>query len=153
MLELAIGVIMAVMLVVLIVNPKRWTEPAQALESRPRWWVLLGFVGVGFYGGFIQAGVGILLLVGLVMGAGLGAMHANSIKLFLTLLFTAASLAIFALNDQVAWSIGLVVALGQASGAYAGARFLAHSETASVWIRRVLIAVVAVSCAKFFGLF
>lgn len=153
MLELAIGGIMAVMLVVLLVNPKRWLEPRELNGERPRWWVLLGFVGIGFYGGFIQAGVGILLLIGLVMGAGLGAMHANAIKLFLTLLFTAVSLAIFAWNEQVVWSVGLVVAVGQACGAYLGARFLAESDAAAVWIRRVLIAVVAVSCLKFFGLF
>lgn len=152
MLEYAIGVVMLVMLVVLLVDPKRWIESRQASGERPAWYVLLGFVAVGFYGGFIQAGVGILLLVGLVMGAGLGAMHANAIKLFLTLLFTAVSLAIFALNDQVAWSVGLVVAVGQASGAYIGARFLAESESAGLWIRRVLIGVVAISCLKFFGL-
>ncbi len=150
-LKLAIGGIMAFMLVVLIVNPKKWLESSDRAPERPRWWVLLGFVAIGFYGGFIQAGVGVLLLVGLVMGANLGAMHANSIKLFLTLLFTAVSLAIFAFNGQVAWTVGLVVAVGQALGAYLGARFLAQSDVAGVWIRRVLIAVVAISCLKFFG--
>lgn len=153
-LDRAIGGVMVTMLIVLFINPKRWLDDESSWQGdRPKWWLLLAFVGVGFYGGFIQAGVGVLLLVGLVMGAGLAPLHANGVKLFLTLLFTLASLAVFVFQDQVAWSVGLVVATGQATGAWIAARFLAQNERAGVWIRRVLIAVVAVSALKFFGAF
>jgi uncharacterized membrane protein YfcA len=153
-LDRAIGGVMVTMLLVLMINPKRWLdEETESENERPPWWLLLAFVGVGFYGGFIQAGVGVLLLVGLVMGAGLAPLRANGIKLFLTLLFTIASLVVFVIHDQVAWSVGLIVAIGQASGAWLAARFLAQSERAGVWIRRVLIAVVAISALKFFGAF
>jgi uncharacterized membrane protein YfcA len=153
-LDRAIGGVMVVMLIVLLINPKRWLDDEATRDAgRPPWWLLLAFVAIGFYGGFIQAGVGVLLLVGLVMGAGLAPLHANGIKLFLTLLFTVAALGVFIVYDQVAWTVGLVVAIGQATGAWLAARFLAQSERAGVWIRRVLIAVVAVSALKFFGAF
>lgn len=155
LLDQAIGGVMVVMLIVLFINPKKWLgeEAADPDRGRPAWWLLLLFVGIGFYGGFIQAGVGVLLLVGLVMGAGLLPMHANGIKLFLALLFTGVALAVFAIQGQVNWFVGFVVATGQATGAWVAARFLAGNDKAGVWIRRALIAVVAVSALKFFGLF
>lgn len=153
-LNLVIGGIMAAMLIVLLFNPRDFlAERTPQPGDRPAWWLLPVFLGIGFYGGFIQAGVGIMLLVGLVIGAKLGAMHANGIKLFLTLLFTAAALLVFAWHDQVDWAIGAIVATGQGAGGWVAARFLSESERAGVWIRRALIAVVAVSCFKFFGAF
>ncbi len=148
-LNLTIGLVMLTMLVVLWRNPRQFIEEA-AREPRlgplPSFFV---FFGIGFYGGFIQAGVGILLLTALVLGAGLAPVKSNGIKLAVTLLFTAVALAIFAWNGQVDWQLGAIVASGQALGAWLAARFLADSKSAGLWMRRVLIAVVSVSAAAF----
>ena len=147
--EIAIAVVMAVMLVVLLIRPQQWLQPKeQAPNTRRTVWVWLCFVAIGFYGGFIQAGVGVLLLVGLVALANLAPMHANSIKLLLALLFTVGALVVFGARGQVAWTVGLVVSVGQVVGAYVAARFLAESDRAGVWIRRALIAVVAASAVE-----
>ena len=48
-------------------------------ETAPRWLVALGFFGVGIYGGFIQAGVGFLIL-GVLSMAGFDLVRGNAIK-------------------------------------------------------------------------
>lgn len=148
-LNLAIAAVMATMLVVLMIDPKRWLPSTGDSEPcRPHPLVLLLFLGIGFYGGFIQAGVGMLLLVGLVVAARIEPMRANAIKLLSNVVFVPVALLIFATQGQVDWAVGGVVAFGQMFGAYLAARFLAKSDRAGVWIRRVLIAVVAVSLLK-----
>ena len=149
-LNLAIAAIMVGTLIALLLRPQQFLAKAEAHDgARPKWWLLLAFVGIGLFGGFIQAGVGILLLVGLVMGAKLEPMHATGVKLSLTLLFTSSALAVFVWHGQVDWVLGGIVAVGQGLGAWLAARFLAGNERAGLWIRRALIAVVAVSSVKF----
>lgn len=149
-LERAIGVLMAVMLVVILFDPKKWLRKREETQvSRPGLLLLLAFVGVGFYGGFIQAGVGILLLVGLVVGAGYDAVSANGIKLFLNLIFTVVALAVFVWNGQVDWAFGALMAVGQSFGAWVAARFAADNDNAGVWIRRLLIVIVAAAMIRF----
>ncbi|MEZ4609736.1 MAG: hypothetical protein R2838_05735 [Caldilineaceae bacterium] len=66
---MAIGVVMIIMLVVILSNPKRWLrEKSEVAEGRPGVLMLGLFFVIGIYGGFIQAGVGIFLLAALVMG-------------------------------------------------------------------------------------
>lgn len=147
-----IGAVMLLMLGVAFLNPKKWLEDDSKLPEKPGVLLILAFVGVGFYGGFIQAGVGILLLVALVVGAGYGPVSANGVKLFLTLLFTFVALPIFAYMGQVDWALGGLMAIGQGAGAWAAAKFAVESEDAGLWIRRVLVVVVLVSVTKLFGL-
>jgi uncharacterized membrane protein YfcA len=149
-LERAIGALMAVMLVVILVDPKKWLRTREESQvDRPTILLLLAFVGIGFYGGFIQAGVGILLLVGLVVGAGYDAVSANGVKLLLTLVFTVVALVVFAWNDHVSWGFGALMAVGQSVGAWAAARFAADRDDAGRWIRYLLFVIVAAAMLKF----
>ena len=144
-----VGVIMVSMLFVLLFNPKRWLEE-KLEEPRATPLLYIAFVGIGFYGGFIQAGVGVLLLIALVLGVGYDAVRANGIKLLLALVFTAAALIVFVWNDQVDWALGALMAVGQAIGAFVAARFASDSESAAVWIRRLLVVVTVAASVRFF---
>ena len=152
--ETAIGVVMALMLVVILINPKRWLrETSDLTEGRPRWWLLAVFFAVGTYGGFIQAGVGVLMLAALVLGAGYNVIEGNAIKLLIAAIFTTGALLVFVANDQVNWAYGALMAVGQSVGAWAAARFAVESENIAVWVRRLLIVIVFFSMLKFFGVF
>ena len=152
--DLAIGIVMVSMLLVLVVDPKKWLKEATELhEGRPPVWLLGVFFLVGIYGGFIQAGVGIMMLAALVVGAGYELVEANAVKMLIALLFTTGALAVFVLDAKVNWTYGAFMAVGQGLGAFLGARFAVESDKAGVWIRRLLIVIVAVSAAKFLGLF
>lgn len=142
-----IGVIMVVMLFVILVQPEKWLKgELTELESWPDWKRLVIFFIIGVYGGFIQAGVGIFLLSGLVLVIGYDLVRANAVKVVIVLLFTVFALIVFMLNDQVNWRIGFVLALGNMLGAFVATKFAV--KRGAVWVRRILIAVVAISAVN-----
>lgn len=118
-----------------LVKPSRWLEGTDRRLGEP--WRTLVFVGAGFYGGFVQAGVGFLLLAGLVLGGGLDLVRGNAAKLLLVLFYTPLALLLFATADKVDLVAGLVLAAGNVAGALI-ATFLAVKKGAG-WIRWVLV--------------
>ncbi len=148
-----IGVVMVVMLGLILFDPKRWLRPKSVVkEGRPSIGVLALFFLLGIYGGFIQAGVGVLLLTAMVMGIGYSLVDANAIKLMIVLGVTAVALVIFGASGQVNWAVGALMAAGQSLGAWLAARFASRHKDANLWVRRLLIVVVVVSILKLFGL-
>ncbi len=146
-----IGALMVFMLVVILVRPRRWLHGRpETLGRHPGWLHLVIFFGIGVYGGFIQAGVGIFLLAGLVLGAGYDLVRANAVKLLIILCFTVFALTIFVLNDQVRWPVGLILAIGNMAGAWVASRMAVKRGTA--FVRWVLIGVVAISAVILLGL-
>lgn len=151
--DLIIGIIMVVMLFVILFEPEKWLRQHSAVrEGRPSIWILLLFVGIGFYGGFIQASVGILILAAMVLGMNYSLAHANAIKLMIVLVVTIAALIIFINQNLIHWGFGLLMAVGQSIGAWGAARFATSAKNANVWTRRLLIVVVVVSIFQFFGI-
>jgi hypothetical protein len=152
MMRRAIGLLMVVMLVVILVRPNRWLKGERThLQGWPGWGRVLLFFAIGIYGGFLQAGVGIFLLAGLVLGVGYDLVRANAVKVGIVLLFTISALAVFFLNDQVDLFIGLVLAVGTMLGAWVATQTAAQKGAA--WVRRLLIVVVAVAGANLLGVF
>ena len=141
LLRRTLGALMVVMAVVLFARPRRWLEGAGRGARQASGWLLAPlFFVIGAYGGFIQAGVGIFLLAGLVLGAGYDVVRANAVKVLLVLCYTVFALALFAYHGQVNWSFGLVLAVGNMAGAWVGVRLAL--ERGAEFVRWVLIAVV-----------
>jgi uncharacterized membrane protein YfcA len=151
--DIIIGVIMVVMLFVILFEPEKWLrQHSDVRDGRPSIWILLIFVGIGFYGGFIQASVGVLTLAALVLGMNYSLAHANAIKLILILVVTLVAMVVFVNENLIEWGPGLLVALGQSIGAWLAARFATRSQNAAIWTRRLLIAVVVIAIFQFFGI-
>ena len=152
--DIVIGVVMLIMLFVILYDPQRWLrEHSVADEGRPSIWTLLLFFALALYGGFIQAGVGVFILATMVLGLGYSLVHANAIKLMIVLAITFSALVIFVQQGQVIWKLGILMAIGQSSGAWLAARFATSNKNANIWVRRLLIAVIVVSIIKFFGIY
>ncbi len=150
MMRRTIGALMVMMLVVILVRPKRWLEGRpEAIHERPGWKEWIIFFAIGVYGGFIQAGVGIFLLAGLVLAAGYDLVRANAVKVLIVLCFTIFALAVFMFNGQVQWGIGLILAIGNMLGAWVASRMAV--KRGAVFVRWLLIVVVAVSAAMLLG--
>lgn len=153
-LEWFIIAVLWVTLAVVIFRPADWLrKKSDDDEGRPTAMKLVIFFFVGAWGGFIQAGVGILLLAALVLTAGKEVVEATAIKLVVIMIYTVGALAIFVYHDQVHWQLGLVMGIGQAFGGWMGARFAATSPKAPVWIRRLLIAIILVAALELMGVF
>lgn len=128
------GVIVLVALSVLV-KPSRWLGGSERRITEP--WRSLAFLGIGFYGGFVQAGVGFLLLAGLVLGGGFDLVKGNAAKVLIVLIYTPLTLLLFARAQQVDLVAGLVLAGGNVTGALL-ATFFAVKKGAG-WIRWVLV--------------
>ncbi|HEX5048194.1 MAG TPA: sulfite exporter TauE/SafE family protein [Gammaproteobacteria bacterium] len=143
LLRRVIGVLMVVMLFVMLLKPERWLD--EHATGRPaRLWVEVPLLfAVGVYGGFIQAGVGIFLIAGLVLAAGFNVLRANALKNLVNLVITAAALVVFVINHQVDWKLGLLLALGQATGAWVAARMAV--KRGAPFVRWAVIGIVVLS--------
>jgi hypothetical protein len=133
---------MILVLVLLFVDPQSWLRVASRDDGRHRHPLAVAMLfAIGFYGGFVQAGVGVLLLAGLVLGCGRNLVEANALKLWIVLIATVPALILFLAYDQVRFGPGLSLSAGQMLGAYLAASYASRSETAALWIRRLLIVI------------
>ena len=98
----------------------------------------LVFLLVGFYGGFIQIGVGILLLAALVLGSGFDLLRGNAAKVALIAVYTPIALVFYFLAGDVDLRLGVILAAAYSSGAYLAARLAV--QKGSAWARWVLVA-------------
>jgi len=80
-------------------------------------------VGAGFWGGFIQLGVGFILMPILNRAMGLDLVRTNMHKVFIIAVYTVVALAVFASQVELMWAVGLALAVGNAIGGYLGAHF------------------------------
>jgi uncharacterized protein len=93
---------------------------AAARPPRPRLAMAM-FVVAGFYGGFVQAGVGFLLLAA-TSWARLDLLRGNAVKVVVVLLVTVVALLLFAWDGKVRWMEGAALAVGSVAGSLVGVR-------------------------------
>ncbi|MFQ6047586.1 MAG: sulfite exporter TauE/SafE family protein [Gemmatimonadales bacterium] len=92
------------------------------LSPRARVVAFLGFLAIGFYGGFIQAGVGLLLMLVLHRLLHFDLLRTNVHKVFVVLVVTLPALAVFIATGNVSWGTAASLAAGNATGAVAATR-------------------------------
>jgi uncharacterized membrane protein YfcA len=96
MMRRSIGALMVVMVIVVLVEPNRWLVGRPNAERHaPDWKLMLLFFCIGIYGGFIQAGIGIFLLAGLVLGVGYDLVRGNAVKVLVVLAQSIVALLVF----------------------------------------------------------
>ncbi|MDH3353829.1 MAG: sulfite exporter TauE/SafE family protein [Chromatiales bacterium] len=121
---LLLGVMLTMTLIILIrpsiIIPSPDSKPKRVADSSQSWWMLLL---AGFYGGFVQAGVGFILIAALAGSLRYDLVRANALKLVCSLGFTTVALIIFVINNQVLWLPGLILAVGTMSGAHIAVKF------------------------------
>lgn len=123
----------------------RLRERERPIDPLGRSFLAFAFFGIGLFGGFIQAGVGFLILA-VIPFAGLDLVRGNALKVLTILVFTPISLLIFAANGKIDWPLGTALAVGTFLGGLAGARAsvaLGHS-----WIKLVVTVVVVIFALK-----
>jgi uncharacterized protein len=103
-------------------------------------------VGVGFWGGFIQLGVGFIIMPVLNRVMGLDLVRTNMHKVFIVAVYTVVALLIFASQLELLWIIGIALAVGNSIGGYLGSRFAIQSGERM--IRLVLNCVLVVFVIK-----
>lgn len=143
--EPVFGGIFLLMSVFLLLNPKRLIE-RQKPEQEKIWLAAIAFFGIGVYVGFIQAGMGILLLLGMSLLDTGDLVASNAIKNLIGFVVTLAATLVFIYNGLVDWIPGLVIASGNIVGGIVGAK-LAIAK-GSKWIFAFLVVVMVLTGVK-----
>jgi uncharacterized protein len=103
--------------------------------------LVAGFFVTGLYGGFLQAGVGFLVLA-MTTIAGLDLVRGNAVKVFVVMLLTLLSLAVFAGAGHVDWPAGMALGLGNLLGGVVGVRVAVRQG--HQWLERAVTATIVV---------
>lgn len=82
------------------------------------WKVALVFFLIGFYGGFIQVGIGFVLILAFLKFTGLDLVRVNALKGSMAIVFILISVIIFSIGGKIIWAL----AIAQACGAWFGGR-------------------------------
>jgi hypothetical protein len=106
-----------------------------------RWGFVAVFFLIGVYGGFIQAGIGFLLLAA-TSAAGFNLIRGNALKVTVVLGFTPVALVLFAWNGKVDWAMGFALAAGNFLGGLAGVHL--QVLKGHNWVRGVVTVVIIV---------
>jgi len=149
--EKAMVIIMVFMLVFIFYKPSLWLKGKQELQQQKSGWLqYIIFFFIGIYGGFIHAGIGYLLLISLVVGAGFDLLHANALKVLIVLIYVPFTLAIFIYSGQINYLYGFVLAIGNISGAIIASKFAI--EKGANFVRWVILVVVVFTALHVFGI-
>ena len=142
-------------LAVVLVGAAAWTiwHPSKPLEDGSvappaggkRWIYVAAFFGIGVYGGFIQAGVGFVILAVTSM-AGLNLIQGNALKVATVLAFTSVALVLFAWSGKVDWAMGLALAAGNFLGGLAGVHL--QILKGHKWVRGVVTVITIVFAVR-----
>ncbi|MFZ9045499.1 MAG: sulfite exporter TauE/SafE family protein [Cyclobacteriaceae bacterium] len=142
-----LAIVMIVVIVLTVIKPMLFKIKTEELFTRKRIVssVVL-FFGVGLYGGFIQAGIGFLIIAVLTNIHGLNMAKTNSLKVFVVLCYTSLALIVFIVEDKIRWEYGLCLAGGTALGGWFASRWSVDKE--DKYIRIFLILAVTALAIK-----
>lgn len=139
------------MFFMILLKPKRWMRDSNTKSTFPLPIRVVAFFALGFYGGFIQMGMGVFFLVVMVFLEGKTLINSNGIKVSIVAIYTAIVLAIFHYKGLVDWKAGMLIAIGQTVGGYLTAKYASQSPNANKWAYYVLLIIVLVVIIYQFG--
>ena len=149
-----LAVIMIMILVLILTRPeKKFLKGIEGENLSTTRLIVSMFVffGIGVYGGFIQAGVGFIIISALALITGMSLIKINSLKVFIILIYVSSSFIVFITHGKVDWILGLTLAIGNALGAYLGSNFAVSKG--DKWIRVFIVIAILSMSAKLLGLF
>ncbi len=132
--------------VLLIIYDPFKTGGNEKLDSRSQIIGTVLFFFIGIYGGFVQAGIGFIVMAVLSTVNRLNLTKTNYVKVFAAIVYTGVSVLVFAIEGKVLWATGLILAIGHALGGWYASRW---SVTAGEkWIKRIMIASIIAMAVK-----
>jgi len=146
-----LGVIMIGVVVSMLFSRYDKNGAMTTLEGTHSWLVYPALFGIGFYGGFIQVGVGFLIMAALHHLLKMNLVYVNMHKAVIVLLYTVPTLLIFAWTGHIDWWLGLSLAAGNAFGGWWAAIWAVRKGEKV--IRYVLIVAILIMAAKLLGVF
>ncbi|MFC2165664.1 sulfite exporter TauE/SafE family protein [Acidobacteriota bacterium] len=146
--------ILGVVLIFIVVSmffSRSYRDINHLQDTRPNWLIYPALLGIGFFGGFLQVGVGFLFMAALYHLLSISLVKVNMHKVFIILIYTIPALFIFIITGNVLWEYGLALAVGTAFGGWWGAHVSVKGGERA--IRYILAAAIIIMALKLFGLY
>ncbi|KIX22433.1 integrase [Flavobacterium sp. 316] len=119
-----LSIIMIMVLLTLLFGPKKnYADIVEKTTGKPLYIAIGIFFFLGIYGGFINAGIGFLMLIILPYLNGLSLLKSNVTKVFVVWIYTIGAVIVFALEDKINYPLAFILTIGNASGAWFGSRW------------------------------
>lgn len=142
-----LSVIMVIVVIIIIFKPNVRLEDLQEKVTGKQLWVgVIAFFFFGIYGGFINAGLGFIIILFLHYVNQMTLVRANATKVMVVFIYTLAALTVFALNDKVNWKAGLVLAIGTGTGGWVASRVSVNKGDG--FIKTFLVVMVVIMAIK-----
>lgn len=126
-------------------------EPGGNHQGKRSWLIYPVMLAIGFYGGFMQVGVGFVFMASLYHLMRLDLIRVNMHKVFIIFVYTIPAFLVFLLTGNVRWSFGLILAAGMAIGAWWAAKI--SVKKGEKIIRIALIPVILWMALKLLNIF
>ena len=145
-----LAVIMILVLLTIVFNPiNKIAILTEKMSFKNQLIGILIFFFLGIYGGFIQAGVGFLMIITLTYLNNFTLVKSNSAKVVVVLIYTSAAVAVFAYEGIINWKYGLMLAVGNAIGGWFASRW--SVDKGDVWVKSfIFITVIALAIKLWF---
>ena len=142
-----LAIIMVIVVLYMVFKSKfKHINYAEKTTGKHLWLSIVLFFFVGIYGGFIQAGVGFIMLLILSSVNNISLVKSNAIKVTVALIYTFSAIAVFIYNDAINWRIGLTLAIGNSVGGWFASRW--SVKKGDGMIRNFLIVMVVIMAIK-----
>ena len=143
---------MIAMAIYMLVKPDSVVVPegteAHGVFDKPSGFLALFFAGI--YGGFVQAGVGFILLAALAGSLRYDLVRANALKVVATGVFAVVALGVFVVRGQVMWVPGLILGIGTVVGAALSVKFaISVPQTTLKWLLLVMVSLTCTGAILF----
>lgn len=117
-----LAIVLVWVIISMMMNPANRKNQQEKTGRLPQWLVYPAMFGIGFYGGFIQVGVGFIIMAALFHLLRISLVQVNMHKVFIVLIYTIPALGIFVWSGNVNWLLGLSLAAGNSLGGWWAAR-------------------------------
>jgi uncharacterized membrane protein YfcA len=148
--EKILGVVILLIVINMLIPRKKGFELKEYTDKLPGLTYLFMFL-IGFYGGFIQVGIGFIIMAVLYNYLKMKLVFVNMHKVLIVLIYTVPALLIFIFMGNIDYVTGFVLAVGNSAGAFFAAKM--SVKKGDKIIKRVLIVSLVILSIKLFGIF
>lgn len=118
-----LAIIMVAVVLLIVIKPRvNLADLQERITGKYLWLGCLAFFFIGIYGGFINAGIGFVIMLYLNLVHRMNLVRVNATKVAVVFIYTLAALGVFIFYDKVIWKVGAVLAVGNMAGAWFSSR-------------------------------
>ena len=117
-----LGIFILVMVATVLIPTSGGKNGRQAGETSGGWLIYPVMLGIGFIGGLHQVGIGFFMIAALRHLMNMDLVRINMHKAAVFFIYTIPAMAVFAWTGNIDWTLGLILAAGNATGGWWAAK-------------------------------